>query len=771
METIDSLKSTIKKLKEELALEKSRNIVNTSVLEGSNLIVWSVNMDFELISFNQNYFRELFTHDNNSKVTYFESDTVKTLKSNKFWKQRYRKATKGYLLNFEIQLTKNDRELWKGVFLNPTYDNQGKIIAVSGVAYDITEKMQSRIDLQESERKFRTIFESFQDLYFRCTLDGKITMLSPSVRSITGFKEAELLGKNITNFYIYNQRTKSLLKKLANAGKVQNLEFDLIHKTGKKIACNCNLNLVFDDLNPSYIEGVARDISLLKQTNLQLKDSKAELEKSLKIKERFLANMSHEIRTPLNGIMGMAHLLSESRLDDLQTKHVNSLRSSAEILLDLLNDLLDISKIEAGKMELNVNPVSLRELVNKLKHLYGAQAIDNQIKIRFSLDEKIPEVVLTDEIKLLQIFSNLISNGIKFTHRGGKVSIAITLEKIKGSSVWLRGSIEDDGIGISKKDQKRLFKSFSQLDSSNQKSYKGTGLGLHLSKNLVKLFGGNIYVQSEKGRGSKFWFTFKAQATDTKWLKKTEKSLLKFQKPSTVLVVDDNAINLQLASEILIQAGAKVKTAVSGFEALRVCCDNVFDVIIMDIQMPGMDGLLTTQKLRSEMGVTSPIIAMTAYTRGEKFDRQGLQDYIAKPIDPVNLIKTVERWLNTKTKERPYSEEPKAQSKAVLNRNVLDKLISYGGVEMVDRALQEFEQELDNQLDLLERLFKLKKYQKASEILHTIKGNAGTLGIEQIASWAEHMEELTKTKKYTTFGIDLGKLRLLFDSLQNEVRR
>ncbi|MEM7106840.1 MAG: ATP-binding protein [Bacteroidota bacterium] len=771
METIDALKSTIKRLKEEVALEKSRNIVNTSVLEGSNLIVWSVNTDFELISFNQNYFRELFSHDKKSKITFFEGDTVKTLKSDKFWKYRYGKAVKGQLLNFEIQLTKDDQVVWKGVSLNPTYDNRGKIIAVSGVAYDITEKMQSRIDLQESERKFRTIFESFQDLYFRCTLDGKITMLSPSVRPITGYTEKELRGKNIQNFYEYTHTTKSLLKRLASAGQVQNLEFDLIHKKGKKIACSCNLNLVYDNLDPSYIEGVARDISLLKKTNLELKDSKAELEKSLRIKERFLANMSHEIRTPLNGIMGMAHLLSQSDLNDQQVRHVNSLRSSAEILLDLLNDLLDISKIEAGKMGLNIVPVALSELIDKLKHLYNAQAIDNQVKISFLLDKRVPERILTDEIKLLQIFSNLLSNGIKFTHRGGKVSVTISVENVKGSSVWLVGTVEDDGIGISEKDQKKLFKSFSQLDSSNQKSYRGTGLGLYLSKSLVKLFGGKIGVESKKGHGSKFWFTFKAVVSDSKKPNRTERSSLKLKKHSSVLVVDDNVINLQLASEILSQAGAKVQTAISGFEALRICSTEEFEVIIMDIQMPGMDGLLTTEKLRSEMGVTSPILAMTAYTRGEKLDRHGLQDYIAKPIDPVNLIKTVERWLDKNNRAPYHHEVPNSHDKKVLNEKVLNKLISYGGVEMVDRALKEFEQELEDQLNLLKKLLDVNKYQKASEILHTVKGNAGTLGIEQIASWAEYMEDLTKTKKYTTFDGDLNKLRLLFNALQNEIRR
>ncbi|MEO0553593.1 MAG: ATP-binding protein [Bacteroidota bacterium] len=770
METFKSLKSTIKLLREELALEKSRNIVNTSVLEGSNLIVWSVNMDFELISFNQNYFRELFSDEKNSKITFYEGDVIKTQKARTFWKNRYQQAAKGNLLNFELQVTNQPGNIWKGVFLNPTYDNSGNIIAVSGVAYDITEKMQSRIDLQKSERKFRTIFESFQDLYFRCTLDGIITMLSPSVKAITGFESTELIGKNITNFYIYNQRTKSLLKQLAQNGKVQNLEFDLVHKSGGKIPCNCNLNLVYDELQPRYIEGVARDITLLKKANLELKESKEELEKSLKIKERFLANMSHEIRTPLNGIMGMVHLLSETKINDQQTKHINSLRSSADILLDLLNDLLDISKIEAGKMALNRKNISLHDLMNKLKHLYSAQALDNQVDLAFTIEEGVPDFITTDEVKLLQIFSNLLSNGIKFTQIGGRVTTSISVKKVNNKVFWLKGSVSDNGIGISQKDQKRLFKSFSQLDSSKKKSYGGTGLGLHLSKNLVKLFGGQIQVESEKGQGSIFWFTFKTKQSKSKNNKSPKSSPGRLNTSTKILVVDDNSINLQLASEILSKAGAVVETAKSGFEALRLCSKANFDVVIMDIQMPGMNGIITATKLHEQLDSLPPIIAMTAYGKAESFDKSVFQDYIAKPIDPVNLIHKVENCCLGGFKKTQSSIIENTSKKEVMNKKVLSKLASYGGEEMVLEALGEFCQELDHQIEELDLLLRSEEYQEASNVLHTIKGNAGTLGADRIARWSEHMESVTKTKKYHTFDADLEKLRLLFASFQKEVQ-
>lgn len=764
METIESLKSAIEALKEELALEKSRNIVNTSILEGSNLIVWAVNLDFELISFNQNYFRELFSDDKNKKITFYENGLLKTQKANIFWPNRYKEAAQGISLHFEIRLNSKPKPIWKGVFLNATYSNTGEIIAVSGVAYDITEKMQSRIDLQKSEQKFRTIFESFQDLYFRCDLDGKITMLSPSVETISGFTADELIGSDITNFYIYNKRTKSLIKRLVLNEKIQNLEFDLIHKNGFKIPCNCNLNLVLDGNNPSYIEGVARDITELKRTNEQLKESKTALQKSLKIKERFLANMSHEIRTPLNGIMGMIHLLHGSELSKKQEEQIRSLQSSADILLDLLNDLLDFSKMEAGKMALRPSHVLLESVIQKLKHLYITQANEKQIEILFVVKNDVPEVIITDEVKLFQIFSNLLSNAIKFTNRGGQIVLTLEVKSIDGDIIWLKGGVQDDGMGISKKDQKSLFKSFTQVDNSNNKSYQGTGLGLHLTKGLVKLFGGKVKVRSKKGKGSYFSFTFKTSKGDINLVPKEELTPPPgLVKDTNVLVVDDNNINLQLANEILTKVGAHVSVAKSGFEALRLCGKKQFDVIIMDIQMPGMDGITTMNKIRNQLKLTIPILSMTAYGKQEDFKEKGFDDNIDKPIKPALLIDKVMLWSHSK-KPRLVTEA----DRLIINEATLKKLAHYGGNDMISEVLQEFKSEMDVQLPDLKKLAAEMNFEEVCNTLHTIKGNAGTLGLEQIYDWVAYMESITKTKKYHTFGNDLQKLENLYEQFKKD---
>ena len=357
-------------------------------------------------------------HINTSEITYYFEGVEKKEKSTAFWPIFYEKILLGLKVNFSLKLLINGREEWKSVFLNPVFDNDSQIIAISCVAYDITEKTESRNNLIKSEEKFRNIFESFQDLYFRTDFRGFITMLSPSVKEIMDYEPEELIGKNVTNFYIYTIKIKSLLRQLVAHGAVKNFETSIVDRSGKVIPCICNVRVISVDGKPQYIEGVARDITELQKANLELQTSKELAERSLKIKERFLANMSHEIKTPLNGIIGSLHLINEKDLTISNKTYFRSLKSSAKILMGVLNDLLDLSKIEAGKMELNNTVVPTHRIFEKLRVLYEIEAKEKGIHLSFKVDNHIPENILADDIKLTQIFSNLISNALKFTPMG-----------------------------------------------------------------------------------------------------------------------------------------------------------------------------------------------------------------------------------------------------------------------------------------------------------------------------------------------------------------
>ncbi|ELR72330.1 sensor histidine kinase/response regulator fusion protein [Fulvivirga imtechensis AK7] len=773
----NDLEGTISELKEKLRDEKGKNSFINAILEGGTLIIWAVDTHLELISFNQNYFN-FFLHKNpKSRVGYEKNGEIKTASSAKFWQQKYKIALTGRTHNFEIRMEVGDNEVWKEVFLNPIYDTDGEITGVSGLAYDITEKMYSRLALIKSEEKFRNIFESFQDLYFRCDFNGKLTMLSPSVRDIMGYSEKELLGKNITNFYLYNIQTKFLLRQLAKLKRVRNFEAGIVHKSGEIIPCICNVRIIQDDKGKlMHVEGVARDITELKRTNEELQRSKDLAEKSLKIKERFLANMSHEIRTPLNGIMGMLHLLDETKLDDHQKKHVRALKSSSDILLNILNDLLDLSKIEAGKMELKNSEVSTGEVFEKLALLYKQQAQDNDIRLIFKTKKGVPQYILIDETKLIQVYSNLISNAIKFTPSGGTVTAGIMLDERFDEKVVLKGYVKDTGIGISNTDKDKLFTSFTQLDSSNSKSYKGTGLGLYISKKIVKLFNGRIGVKSEENKGSKFWFTF-----ETKPVAKAEKKAESAKEGVTlshsphVLIVDDNKVNLDLASEMLKNAGCRVAIASSGQQAIDLSVSTCYDLILMDIQMPDMDGIETATHIRKRCKeATPPIIAMTAYSMhgdDQKFLQAGMDDYIAKPIKPTVLIEKVEQWTGHDWHEQKHHEKEISTAHHTINEDTLNLLIKYAGEEAVAEALGEFNEECEMQIKNCTELFPEKKFKEILDILHTLKGNASTLGIEKLAFKAETMESDIKEQKYCNFERDLDILVSLYRSYIKEAKR
>ncbi len=753
--TSKELKDKVDKLEKQLSQANEKISFSNAILESGNLIVWSVDREFDLISFNQNYFIELLPANERKKIYFDQDGEVASESTKSFWKKHYNKAFSGLSVGFEIRIKNNSNYEWKQVFLNPVYNNKVKVIAVSGVAYDITEKTESRRRLANSEEKFRNIFESFQDLYFRTDFKGNIIMLSPSIKEIMGYDEKDLLGKNATNFYIYTIKIKSLLRRLVTNGSVRNFDTGIIHKSGKVIPCICNIRVISHKGKPQYIEGVARDITELRQATKELEESKDLAERSLRIKERFLANMSHEIRTPLNGIMGMLHLIEDDSLNQTNKNRLKILKNSAQILMDVLNDLLDLSKIEAGKMQLKASTISCLKLFQNLQVLFETQALEKKIDLSFDIAKQVPEYIIADEIKLTQIFSNLISNALKFTPKNGSIHVRLSMHKQGDEgSFFLRGSVKDSGIGISEKNQKKIFRSFSQVDSSSSKAYKGTGLGLYISKKLSSLMNGSLEVNSTKNNGAEFWFTFETNHTNKNTTTDNALKNVSLTNTPSIMIVDDNNVNLQIASEILHKAGCKITKAKSGKSAIKKASKKIFNLIFMDIQMPDMDGVDATKLIKKDgLNQSTPIIAMTAYSMQgdkEKFLTYGMDDYISKPIKPHTLLQSVKKWTEgdiiLEKKSTPNSSEVK-----VLNHDILHSLIKYGGKDIVEESVVEFNTECKLQIAECQKLMLSKGYDEILVILHTLKGNSGTLGASEMAVWAERMEKQMKMKKYHIF--------------------
>lgn len=747
-----------------LAMERRENeekIENQSarlqaIFESSSHQIWSVDRDFRFTSFNRNYaasFTGYFGFDPKLGASLVKDKRIPA-KVTAFWATKYKKAFEGERLNFQTSLkSRNGKRIWREFFLNPIALPSGRIEEISVIAHDITEEKESEMAMKESEEKFRNIFESFQDIYFRCDLDGIISMISPSVYEVLNLKPKELIGKKITDYFVSTTKLADLIHSLKEQKKVSNFEGTIRSKDGKEIQFLSNVRLIRN--RKMEIEGVARDITELKKANLELRDAKDIAERSLKIKERFLANMSHEIRTPMNGIIGMIDLLGSTGLDSEQSDYIRTIKKSSESLLNILNDILDLSKIEAGKMKLREEPFKLMETLRKVYELYSQQAHLINNTLYYHLDEKVPEYILSDETRLLQILSNLTSNAIKFSPKKGNITISVRVLEVKGKHYTFKVSVKDSGIGILKEDTEKLFISFNQLDNSRRKNYSGTGLGLVISKELVKSMGGEIGVVSTPGLGSTFWFTFVARLVEAHHVEEVrpETFLRQFTDENPrILLVDDNDINRRVAQTILTKSGCQVFEVASGFNALTWLETEKCDLILMDIQMPDMDGIETTQKIR-EMNLkeTPPIVAMTAYSMEDdrvNFLKQGMDDYISKPIEATRLIDLIKKWIHFTPIQVSSEVFEETTELLVINQNTLNQLYKYGGKELIETVLDDFDREATDQVANSARFFRDRDFDKMRKELHTLKGNAGTLGIEKLSNVAMLVEKSIKENKF-----------------------
>ncbi len=575
-----------------------------------------------------------------------------------------------------MQLREKIQSLEKGN-LETRITSDHKKDEISSLA-DSFNQMASR--LQESIESLRASREQFQvavdgsnDGIWDWDIVHDKIYLSPRWHAQLGYKEGELENPSYSTFtnLVHKEDiervTNYVQSFLQDRKREFDIEFRMYHKDGTIRWIRSRAAMLWGENNQPYrIAGAHTDTTKEHLITEQLIKTKEEAETSNRYKSEFLANMSHEIRTPIGFITGLCYMIKDTGLDDRQSDYVDKIQKSAKTLLSIVNDILDFSKIEAGKLTIDPQSVNLHELLASVIESFGAAAQEKNINLNLQISPDIPEALETDPLRLNQIFTNLVNNAIKFTREGSVTLEANCLDK-KSKSVELEIIVRDTGIGMTKDQQARIFKAFSQADTFISKQFGGTGLGLVISRDLLKLLGGNISVKSEQGKGTEFIVNLElpyADATDEKKentasADMTETSIMDSSQghdfqilpDAKVLLVEDNQINIMIAQSLLEKIKIVPEIALNGQDALEKIQEKDFDLILMDIQMPVIDGYTATRKIRAlteEKYKKIPIIAMTANAMKQDIDMAfsaGMNDHLGKPIEPEIFYPLLQKWL------------------------------------------------------------------------------------------------------------------------------
>jgi PAS domain S-box-containing protein len=488
---------------------------------------------------------------------------------------------------------------------------------------------------------------------------------------------------------------------------------------------------------PLRIMGVNTDIDQLKQLETELKIAKAEAERANKAKSRFLANMSHEIRTPMNGIIGISKLLHKTKLDETQNNFLDAIITSADNLLVIINDILDFSKITEGRLQLEGLSFRIDRLVKNTFKSLVTTAKDKELELSLSMDNNMNKILLGDPVRINQILINLLGNALKFTNEGF-VSLSLTLARKENNVNYIKFMVADSGIGIDKCMQKIIFESFSQEDTSTSRKFGGTGLGLAISKQLVELMGGQLEVDSEKGEGSKFFFTLPLPDGDpAKLLERVNEEIIDVDLSDLrILVAEDHKVNQYLIKSIFKNWKVEPDIAENGILAVEMATKKTYDIIFMDKQMPEMGGIEATKIIRQNLKLTTPIIAITAAALNESKEKAleaGMNDYITKPFNADELLRVISCYV------RPVElEEDKITfNKQIFSGSRTDNLYNLNGLKSmfgddtgtIKEMIALFITDTDRQWSLLQVEYGNKNLSNMSEIAHKLKASIDMMDI------------------------------------------
>lgn len=621
---------------------------------------------------------------------------------------------------------------------------------------------------QEALQRYKSLLEASIDALALLDNEGNILENNSALESLTGVSSTELKGTSFFSYFKETPAVREMFEEIRNKGKIESFPLTLKHQNGRLTDVLFNGSVYKGStFGPLGITVVARNITEQKRFEKELIEARSYAEKekqvaeeAMKAKQQFLSNMSHEIRTPLNAIIGFTKVLLKTELTEKQKEYLTAIKISGDALIVLINDILDLAKVESGKMTFEQIPFKLSDSVSSMLHLFETKLFKKKIGLVKEYDHSIPEFLVGDPVRLHQIILNLVGNAVKFTSQG-KITVSVKKISETDEKATIEFSVSDTGIGIAENELDKIFENFQQASGQTARLYGGTGLGLAIVKQLVLSQGGTLKVESQLGSGSTFSFTLEFKKTREPLRKENEQQpeIEKKDTNANILVVEDVTLNQLLMKTLLEEFGFSHDTAGNGRIAIEKLEKNKYDLILMDLQMPEMNGYEATEYIRNKMNLDLPIIALTADVTTadvEKCKAVGMNDYIAKPVDDKLLYNKIKKYIRkpivTETTRDNRAED--VTSEKVINLDYLQQHTK-GNPNLVREMIRIYLEETPKLVASMKQSINEMDWETLGEAAHSIIPTFSIMGIhkdyeEMARDIKEHALKKEKSVKINT---------------------